>query len=235
LTDIRNSANNTTTYPGIARQCYRKAVKTLMNISDKDDHIAFQKYHYLTIAEVGLSQVENPASQHLTKASLYNESAHDIATRTGNLTKIGRANLDKGHIKARTARVQEKSGLASTSTVRATNTEAFAYYSKAVSNLRHRCDVADDFEAFAQALLGCGRMSKKLRSGRAGVGHSITSLRGNMQHQPEEPNEYYQEALRAVEEGILVGRAQGDTDETIEELSALGDSIRASMGLVELG
>lgn len=221
-------------YPGISRERYHKAIKTLNSLSEKDDSVAFRKFHYLTKAEIGLSQVEHPPTSHLTKARVHNESAFVAAARTAFPGDSSRAKLDKAHIKARTARYQESSGLASKSIVRGMNHEAFEFYSKSAAEMKPNCKTMDDFDTLAQALLGCGRMSKKVRA------HGLNRLSGsfmghNMKSNIEPPETYLQEALRAVEEGLLVGRQQGESDEALDELSAIGTLVRSSMGMSEIG
>ena len=221
-------------YPGISRERFHKAIKTLTSVSEKSDEIAFRKFHYLTKAEIGLSQVEHPPSSHLTKARVYSESAFAAAERTALPGDSSRAKLDKAHIKARTARCQESLGLASKATVRGMNQEAFEFYSKAAAQMKPICKTLDDFDVLAQALLGCGRMSKKVTA------HGLRRLSGNfmahnMQSHVEPPEAYLQEALRTVEEGLLVGRQQGESDEALDEVSAIGNLVRSAMGVSEIG
>ncbi|KAI4147779.1 MAG: hypothetical protein LQ340_005390, partial [Diploschistes diacapsis] len=236
LAEIREGSNCTLDYPGIARQRYHNALKILTCVTEKSalsyppspsssaasssssslDSLLFRKAHLQTLAELGLSQVQLPAAPHLTKAYAANDTAFALAGRASRAASPGllaRARLNKAHLKAREARVDEKRGKAPKSRVKELRYEAFEAYKRAAAEMRgwgggggKRMGtgmVMDDYEVLAQALLGCGRMSKKLGGGTAHrVGWSSIGSGGEKKMGGLGPPEgYFEEAYAAVREG----------------------------------
>ena len=167
----------------------------------------------------------------MRKAQAFNDAAFSIAGRANDPGLLVRARLNKAHLKAREARVDEKTGLSTKSKVRTLRYEAFEGYTRAAADMRGKCSATDDYDVLAQALLGCGRMSKKLSQGSVRLSWGSTSPEKKGLGRPET---YFDEALRVIEEGVVKGQREGVGEKDIDELKAIGDAVGAALGVVEL-
>lgn len=236
LREIRNAKLDSSTYPAVSLQVYRKALRIIDSIPNSGasitDEILFLKAHYATICEIGLSRIDSPPTIHLTKALKHNELAFRLA-ETIQLPKItARANLDKAHIRSRTAQVQERTGLASKGTIRTTAAESYTLFSTAADLMQNAgCQGMNDYHVLAQALLGCGKQAKGMHA--AGIGakppskrfslsSSSSSSSKNIVQPAQSAQSYFTEAVRVVEEGITVGRVEEEPEEALEEFALVG-------------
>lgn len=250
LREIRNAKSDASIYPGISIQCYRKALRIINSISDSSpsitNEILFYKAYYAAICEIGLSHIESPPSSHLDKASKYNEQALILVEGVNNTKLTPRATLNKAQIKQFIAEIQERAGTGNKSTIHSTIHESSTLYTTVINLLRGNCQGMADHHILAQALLGCGRVNKKLTISAGGWYAGLSSgggaKRWSISRAPsskndaskattplQDPQACFYEALKVVEEGIAVGKVEGEIEEALDEITLLRDDIKKAL------
>ena len=235
LSEIRKASAAPSKYPGIARQHYYHALRTLSRLGrgssklNVSEELLFRSASLYTRIEIGLSQVDLPASSHLDNAAGYNNIAFSLAERLESKSKgsrlrgewewRARANVDKGHLQQREAIIYEESGIVTKSRVKSIRQEAFQCYNMALENLRERCEIKGDFEMLAQAALACGRLLYKFGDDLVEKDRRLSMTRNWTM------GRYLREARMAVTNGLIVSKEK----EEVEALHDLMGEIDAAM------
>ena len=210
------ASKNVNSSPSQARKAYADAVTQYRAIEVSDPAVCVRKYRSLVNAELGLSLVVADQSKHIARAETHCSTAMKYAKLSPNGSDVYGVKLDQAKVKARFARLQEKSPRASVLVVGALHSEAFDLFQEIANELGPKCETTDDFNSAAQALLGSARMARKLS----------TFGEGNGAHKVYPPETYLREAMERIGQAM---RGSRPADPAMDRLEDTQQQVRAML------
>ncbi|MCJ1396885.1 hypothetical protein MMC11_000075 [Xylographa trunciseda] len=210
-TILQFASSNVNKNQSVAKQSFLVAIRRYRDINTDDPILLLRKYRNLTAAALGLTLVVNEKEKQIERARDYNRKAYMIACNLPQLSSKAGVKIDEANINARAAKILQ-TRKEPQSKIISTLTNAFDSFHWVTQELHSKCNSIEDWDVLAQALHGCGLMSRKLSN----VG---LMNRSNW-------TGYFQEGLKCVDNGT---RLPDCTAAALDSLTETGKNIKRDM------
>ena len=210
---LQFASSNVNKNQSLAKQSFIAAICRYKDIDTDDPILSLRKYRNLTAATLGLTLVVIGKEKQIERARYYNEEAYKVVCNNPHLSSKSRVKLDEANINARAAKILQTRNRPDSEVINAF-TNAFDSFHWVTQELDSKCDSIEDWDVLAQALHGCGLMSRKLSN------MDLTD-RGSWK-------DYFTEGLKCVDHGP---RVPDCAVAALDSLTETGNRIKQDMAL----